>query len=146
VIILDTNVVSEPMKPDGDRRVEAWLDEQLAESLYITSISLSELFLGVELLPDGKRKEGLDIALRDLLETLFGDRILPFDLQAAIMYAARISKSRAASRAVSMADGQIAAIAAVHGFTVATRDTAPFVAAGLPVINPWETEEPREQP
>ena len=134
------------MKPDGDRRVEAWLDEQLAESLYITSISLSELFLGVELLPDGKRKEGLDIALRDLLETLFGDRILPFDLQAAIMYAARISKARAACRAVSLADGQIAAIAAVHGFTVATRDTAPFVAAGLPVINPWETEEPREQP
>jgi len=126
------------MKPDGDRRVEAWLDEQLAETLYITSISLSELFLGVGLLPDGKRKEGLDVSLRDLLETLFGDRVLSFDLQAAIMYAERIGKARAAGRAISIADGQIAAIAAVHGFTVATRDTAPFEAAGVPVMNPWE--------
>jgi predicted nucleic acid-binding protein len=138
VIILDTNVVSEPMKPDGDRRVEAWLDEQLAETLYITSISLSELLLGIELLPNGKRKKELGVDLRDLLETLFGDRVLPFDLQAAIRYATNIGKARAAGRAISMADGQIAAIAAVHGFTVATRDTAPFVAAGVPVMNPWE--------
>lgn len=138
MIVLDTNVVSEPMKPDGDRRVEAWLDEQLAETLYITSISLSELFLGVELLPDGKRKKELGVALRELLETLFGDRVLPFELQAAIQYAASMSKARAAGRTISMADGQIAAIAAAHGFTVATRDTAPFVAAGVPVVNPWE--------
>ena len=138
MIILDTNVVSEPMKPDGDRGVQAWLDEQIAETLYITAISISELLLGVELLPDGKRKEGLAAALSDLLETLFGDRVLPFDLQPATMYAARISKARAAGRAISMADGQIAAISAVHGFTVATRDTAPFVAAGVPVVNPWE--------
>jgi predicted nucleic acid-binding protein len=140
VIVLDTKVVSEPMKPDGDRRVEAWLDEQLAETLYITSISLSELLLGVELLPDGKRKKELGVALRDLLETLFGNRVLPFDLQAAITYATRISKARAAGRAISMADGQIAAIAAAHGFTVATRDTTPFVAAGVPVVNPWGPE------
>ena len=126
------------MKPDGDRRVQAWLDEQLAETLYITSISLSELFLGVELLPDGKRKNELGVSLRELLETLFGDRILPFELQAAIRYAASVSRARAAGRAISMAAGQIAAIAAAHGFTVATRDTAPFVAAGVPVVNPWE--------
>jgi toxin FitB len=138
VIILDTNVVSEPMKRDGDRGVQTWLDEQIAETLYITSISVAELLLGVELLPDGKRKEGLALALSDLLATLFGDRILPFDLDAATMYAARINKARAAGRAISMADGQIAAIAAVHGFTVATRDTAPFVAAGVPVVSPWE--------
>ncbi len=126
------------MKPDGDRGVQAWLDEQIAETLYITSISVSELLLGIELLPDGKRKEGLAVALSDLLVTLFGDRVLSFDLQAAAIYAARISKARAAGRAISMADGQIAAIAALHGFTVATRDTAPFVAAGVPVVNPWE--------
>jgi toxin FitB len=138
VIILDTNVVSEPMKPDGNRGVQTWLDEQIAETLYITSISISELLLGVELLPDGKRKEGLAVALGDLLVTLFGDRVLPFDLQAATLYATRISKARAAGRAISMADGQIAAIAAVHGFTVAARDTAPFAAAGVPVMNPWE--------
>lgn len=140
MIILDTNVVSEPMKPDGDRAVQAWLDEQIAETLYVTSISVSELLLGVEVLLDAKRKEGLAVALSDLLVTLFGDRVLPFDLQAATMYAARISKARTAGRAISMADGQIAAIAAAHGFTVATRDTAPFMAAGVPVVNPWELE------
>jgi toxin FitB len=138
VIILDTNVISEPMKPDGDRGVQDWLDEQNAETLYLTSISLSELLLGVEVLPDGKRKVGLAAALSELLATLFGARVLPFDQQAATMYAARISRARAAGRAISMADGQIAAIAAVHGFTVATRDTAPFIAAGVPVVNPGE--------
>lgn len=138
MIILDTNVVSEPMKPDGHRGVQAWLDDQIAETLYLTSISLSELLLGVEVLPDGKRKAGLAAALSDLLSTLFGARVLPFDQQAATMYAGRVSQARAAGRAISMADGQIAAIAAVHGFTVATRDTAPFVAAGVPVVNPWE--------
>jgi predicted nucleic acid-binding protein len=138
VIILDTNVVSEPMKPDGYRGVQAWLDDQLAETLYLTSISLSELHLGVEVLPDGKRKVGLAAALSELLTTLFGERVLPFDHRAAAMYAGRVSRARAAGQAISMADGQIAAIAAVHGFTVATRDTAPFVAAGVPVVNPWE--------
>lgn len=138
MIILDTNVVSEPMKPDGHRGVQAWLDDQIAETLYLTSISLSELLLGVEVLPDGKRKAGLAAALSDLLSTLFGARVLPFDQQAATMYAGRVSQARAAGRAISTADGQIAAIAAVHGFTVATRDTAPFVAAGVPVVNPWE--------
>ncbi|MGH8137681.1 MAG: type II toxin-antitoxin system VapC family toxin [Steroidobacteraceae bacterium] len=138
MIILDTNVVSEPMKPDGHHGVQAWLDDQLAETLYLTSISLSELLLGVEVLPDGKRKVGLAAALSELLTTLFGARVLPFDQHAAAMYAGRVSRARAAGRAISMADGQIAAIAAVHGFSVATRDTAPFVAAGLAVVNPWE--------
>ena len=146
MIILDTNVVSEPMKPDGHRGVQAWLDEQIAETLYLTSISLSELLLGVEVLPDGKRKVGLAAALSELLTTLFGTRVLPFDQHAATMYAGRVSRARAAGRAISMADGQIAAIAAVHGFTVATRDVAPFVAAGVPVVNPWELRVQEEAP
>ena len=126
------------MKPDGAPGVRHWLDEQIAETLYLTSISLSELLLGVELLPGGKRKAGLSTALGELLSTLFGTRILPFDQQAATLYASRVSNARPAGKTISMADGQIAAIAAVHGFTVATRDTAPFVAAGVPVVNPWE--------
>jgi toxin FitB len=146
MIILDTNVVSEPMKADGDRCVRDWLDDQIAETLYLTSISLSELLLGVQVLPDGKRKEGLAAALTELLTELFGPRILSFDHQAATVYAARVSRARASGRAISMADGQIAAIAAVHGFTVATRDTAPFIAAGVPVVNPWEIEGKGTEP
>ncbi|MBP9870985.1 MAG: PIN domain-containing protein, partial [Nitrosomonas sp.] len=109
-----------------------------AETLYLTATSLSELLVGIEILPDGKRKEGLDAALRKLMERLFGARILSFDQQAAIAYAAIVGRARTNGRLISVADGQIAAIAAVHGFTIATRDTAPFVAAGVPIINPWE--------
>ena len=146
MIILDTNVVSEPMKPNGALRVQHWLDEQIVESLYLTSISLSELLLGLELLPEGKRKIGLVSALDELLSTLFATRILPFDQQAASLYASRVSKARAKGQAISMADGQIAAIAAAHGFTVATRDVAPFLAAGVPVVNPWEMRVHEEAP
>lgn len=138
MIVLDTNVVSEPMRPNGNIAVRTWLDRQVAETLYLTATSLSELLVGIEILPDGKRKEGLDTALSDLLDMLFGSRILPFDRTAAIQYAPLVSRARASGRPISVADGQIAAIAAVHGFTVATRDTAPFIAAGVPVTNPWE--------
>lgn len=138
MIVLDTNVVSEPMKPNGNPAVLAWLDRQAAETLYLTATSLSELLVGIEILPDGKRKAGLDTALSELLMNLFGSRILPFDQQAAMAYAPLVGRARAGGCLISVADGQIAAIAAAHKFTVATRDTAPFVAAGVPVINPWE--------
>ena len=138
MIVLDTNVVSEPMKPNGDPAVRTWLDRQAPETLYLTATSLSELLLGIEVLPDGKRKEGLDAALSELLVSLFESRILPFDQRAAMAYASLVGRAQSGGRLISVADGQIAAIASVHGFTVATRDTAPFVAAGLLIINPWE--------
>jgi predicted nucleic acid-binding protein len=138
LIILDTNVVSEPMRRNGDPAVQAWLDRQVAETLYLTATSLSELLVGIEILPKGKRKEGLDDALSELLDMLFESRFLPFDRVAATAYAPLVSRARAKGLSISVADAQIAAIASVHGFTVATRDTAPFVAAGVPVTNPWE--------
>jgi predicted nucleic acid-binding protein len=138
MIVLDTNVVSEPMKSGANSAVLAWLDQQVADTLYLTATSLAELLVGIQALPDGKRKAGLDAALTELMVGLFGPRILPFDQQAAMAYAPLVGRARAAGRAISVADGQIASIAAVHGFTVATRDTAPFLAAGVPVINPWE--------
>ena len=140
MIVLDTNVVSEPMRPNGNPAVRTWLDQQVAETLYLTATSLAELLMGVEILPGGKRREGLATALSELIESLFESRILPFDQQAAGAYAPLVGRARAAGQIVSVADGQIAAIATLHGFAVATRDTAPFVAAGVPVINPWETQ------
>jgi hypothetical protein len=137
VIILDTNVVSEPMKARGSAAVTAWLDQQHADTLYLTATSLSELLVGIEILPPGKRRDGLGSALVDLLGRLFASRILPFDKAAAVAYAPVIGRAREAGQVISVADGQIAAIATVHGFTVAARDTAPFKAAGVPVINPW---------
>lgn len=137
MIVLDTNVVSEPMKTNGNPAVLAWLDRQVAETLYLTSTSLAELLVGIEILPDGKRKDGLGAALVELVEVLFAGRILPFDAAAATHYGPIIGRARAAGRAISVGDGQIAAIAAAHGFKVATRDTAPFIAAGVEVIDPW---------
>ena len=138
MIILDTNIISEPLKPNANPAVQAWLDRQAAETLYLTATSLSELLVGVAILPKSKSKTGLDTALSELLANLFGSRILAFDQRAAVAYAPLVSRARSAGRYISVADGQIAAIASVHGFTVATRDTAPFVAAGVPIINPWD--------
>lgn len=138
MIILDTNVISEPMKRNANPVIRTWLDQQVAETLYLTATSLSELLVGIEILPDGKRKEGLGAALAELVERLFGSRVLAFDQQAALVYAPLVNHARTGGRIISVADAQIAAIAAVHGFAVATRDTEPFVATGVAVINPWE--------
>jgi len=100
-------------------------------------VSLAELLVGVETTPAGKRREGIGAALAALISKLFGARILPFDESAARAYATLAARARANGCALSVADAQIAAIATVEGFTVATRDTAPFVAAGLPIIDPW---------
>ena len=139
MIILDTNVISEPLKPQPDPRVLAWLDHQSAETLYLTTTSLSELLVGIEVLPEGRRKREMADGLRSLLSKLFAERILSFDHKAAAAYAVLVSRAAAKGFAISVADGQIAAIAAVHGFAVATRDTAPFLAVGVPIINPWES-------
>jgi len=138
MIVLDTNVISEPFNPGADPRVRTWLDQQLPESLFITATNLAELLFGIEILPSGKRKKIMAEAMQELLARLFEDRFLTFDREAAVAYSILVSRARTKGHSISVADGQIAAIAAVRGFAVATRDTAPFVAAGVPVINPWQ--------
>jgi predicted nucleic acid-binding protein len=137
MIVLDTNVISEPMKPRADPAVIRWLDAQEPETLYLTATTLSEILIGIALLPAGKRKRGMEQVMQTLLTKLFAGRFLSFDREAAIAFALMGSRAAAKGYSISVADCQIAAIAAVHGFTVATRDTAPFLAAGVPVINPW---------
>jgi predicted nucleic acid-binding protein len=137
VILVDTNVISEAMRPLPDRNVVAWLDEQLAETLYVSAVSLSELLLGIALLPDGARKLQIDRAFREQEGTLFGNRILPFGEREARAYASVVSRARLAGHAISVSDGQIAATAVAAGLVIATRDRAPFEAAGLRVLDPW---------
>ena len=138
MIVLGTNVISEPLKPRADPRVIRWLDAQEPETLYLTATTLSEVLIGIALLPAGKRKRGMELAMQTLLTKLFAGRFLSFDREAAIAFALLESRAAARGYSISVADCQIAAISAVHGFAVATRDTAPFSAAGVPVINPWE--------
>ena len=138
MILLDTNVISESLKVAGDARVLAWLDAQLIESLYLSTISLAELRFGIAALPAGKRKDTLHNSLEQRILPLFTGRILPFDDAAAGAYGTLRARARAQGKAIATADGYIAATAIHHGLMVATRDTAPFEAAGLKVINPWE--------
>ena len=136
MILLDTNVVSEAMTREPHPRVCAWLDAQVEETLFLSSITVAELLFGIGALPAGKRKDALAAALDDVLD-LFSARILPFDTSAARRYADLAVKARAAGKGFPTPDGYIAAIAAAHGFAVASRDTSAFHAAGLTVIDPW---------
>lgn len=136
MIVLDTNVISEAMKPNPNPAVRAWLNEQSAETLYLSSVSLAQLLFGIAALPDGKRKEMLAKALDGLMD-LFRGRVLFFDAEAAGKYADLAVTARMAGRGFPLPDGYIAAIAAAQGYQVASRDTAPFEAANMYVINPW---------
>lgn len=137
MILLDTNVISEAIKPESHPTVRAWLDAQAAETLFLPSITIAELLFGIGALPDGRRKSMLAARIDGLLEA-FAGRILPFDTSAARCYADLAVKARAAGKGFPTPDGYIAAIAAAHSFAVASRDTSAFKAAGLTVIDPWE--------
>ena len=140
MILLDTNVISEPLKLSADAGVLAWIDAQSIDTLYLSAISLAKLRFGIAALPTGKRKETLHLGLEQRILPLFADRILPFDAIASQAYADILSTARAQGRAISTADGYIAATAKRHGFMVATRDASPFEAAGVAVINPWTVQ------
>jgi predicted nucleic acid-binding protein len=136
MILLDTNVVSEAMTREPHPRLREWLDAQAAETLFLSSLTVAERLFGIGALPAGKRKDTLAAALDDVLD-LFAARILPFDTAAARRYADLAVKARRVGQGFPTPDGYIAAIAAAHGFTVASRDTSAFDAAGLAVIDPW---------
>ena len=136
MIVLDTNVISEAMKPEPHQAVRDWLNDQAVETLYLSSVTLAEVLFGIAALPAGKRRDMLAQALDGLIR-LFRDRVLPFDTDAARCYAELALMAKTSGRGFPTPDGYIAAIAASRDFIVASRDTAPFEAAGIPVINPW---------
>jgi len=136
MILLDTNVISEPMRV-ADGHVVGWIDAQRIETLYLAAITVAELRFGVAALPAGKRREALHDHIEKRVLPLFAGRVLPFDLAASQAYAELMARARTNGLAIGVADGYIAAIASVHALAVATRDTTPFEAAGLTVINPW---------
>jgi toxin FitB len=138
MILLDTNVVSEPLRHAPDIRVVAWIDAQPLETLYLSAITVAEMRAGVALLPAGRRRAGLQQSLETRVLPLFAGRVLAFDLGCTQAYADLMARARASGLAIASADGYIAAIATANGLTVATRDTGPFEAAGAAVIDPWQ--------
>lgn len=138
MILLDTNVVSEPIGSRPDPRVVAWLDAQEPRTLYLTTITVAEIRFGIAVLPHGRRRDTLEERFETDIMPIFEGRILSFDEPATRSYAALRSSVRRRGRAIGDFDAVIAAIAQSRGYSVATRDSAPFEAAQVPVINPFE--------
>ena len=138
MIVLDTNVVSEPLRPQPSAAVLRWLDAQAPQSLYLTAVNLAELLAGVAALPDGRRRTELERAMNQQVLPLFVQRTLAFDERAAHAFARIHAATQAAGRPIGFADGAIAAIALAHGFAVATRNVGDFAGTGVALINPWE--------
>lgn len=140
MILLDTNVLSEFMRPAPDARVVSWLDGQAAEDIWVSAITRAEIELGVNLLTDGQRKAGLLSAARIMFTEDFAGRCLSFDDEAAIHYGQLVAGRSRLGRPISVEDAQIAAIALTHGLTLATRNVRDFEAIdGLTVIDPWSS-------
>ena len=137
MIVLDTNVISEPLRQAPQNRVTEWINAQALETLYLSAITVAEVRFGFASLPAGKRQDRLQTNLEKQVLPLFVGRVLPFDMSASQVYSELMAKARAAGLAIGTADGYIAATAKANGMMVATRDVRPFKAAGLEVINPW---------
>ena len=135
--ILDTNVVSELMRPDPSPSVVDWMAAQGASTLFPSTVSEAELLYGVEFLPLKARRDSLLEEVEGMLREDFDGRILPFDSAAARTYAVIAAARRAAGRPINHADCQIAAISRCHGASVATRDVDGFAGSGIELINPW---------
>jgi toxin FitB len=136
VIVLDTNVLSEPLKTTPEPKVMEWLDKQNAETLFITVFSRAELRFGVLKLPDSRRKNALAAQTEQVLE-LFRERTLDFDAAAADQLAQIAAHCEDIGRRAVAPDAYIAACAATRGFAVATRNVRHFEHTGVRVINPW---------
>ena len=137
MIVIDTNVVSELWRVAPDPKVLAWMDAQVVETLVLSAITVAELRFGLAAMPQGKRRTIYRERLEREVLPAFAGRVLPLDLDAAKAYGELMARARAAGLAIGNADGYIAATAASRGLMVATRDTSPFKAAGLAVIDPW---------
>jgi toxin FitB len=136
MIILDTNVLSELMRPEPEAVVLQWMAAQ-TDALYVTALSYAEILLGIDLLPQGQRRERLSEQVTAMFTEDFAGRILGFDGATAPAYAALVGARQRAGHRLNPVDGMIAAIAHVHGAAIATRD-GDFASCGIPLINPWQ--------
>ena len=137
MIVIDTNVLSELWRVAPDPKALAWMDAQVVETLFLSAITVAELRFSLAAMPQGKRRTIYQERLEREVLPAFAGRVLPFDLDASKAYGELMARARAAGLAIGNADGYIAATAAARGLMIATRDTSPFKAAGLTVIDPW---------
>jgi toxin FitB len=136
-VLLDTNVLSELLRAQPHSGVLMWMAAQPANSLFVSAVTQAEMLLGAHLLPAGKRRQQLELALQAMFREDFAGRVLPFDSAAAPDYAAVAAARRRGGAPISQFDAQIAAIAVSHRLSVATRNVRDFEGCGLVVVNPW---------
>ncbi|MCY3877765.1 MAG: type II toxin-antitoxin system VapC family toxin [Rhodobacteraceae bacterium] len=137
MLVSDTNVLSELMRPAPNTVISSWVAERATSSLHLTAVSEAELRFGLAIMPPGRRRDGLAAGLERMLRTGFANRILPFDSAAASAYAETAAVRRAMGRPMPEADCQIAAIARSRGMAVVTRNVRGFAEADIDVIDPW---------
>jgi hypothetical protein len=137
MIVLDTNVLSELMRPKPSAQVVAWVALQPAGELFTTSITEAEIFYGIELLAKGKRRDSLLAAAEEMFTEDFAGRIIGFESEAARHFAAIAARRRALGRPISHPDAQIAATTLAHGARLATGKGPDFADCGIVVIDPW---------
>ncbi|MFG6083635.1 type II toxin-antitoxin system VapC family toxin [Paracoccus litorisediminis] len=140
MILIDTNVISELMRPEPASVVLNWFDHQAADELVLSAITEAELHAGAAILPNGQRRARLVQAIEEMIEQDFFGRVLPFDSKAARTYAEIFANRRAAGQQIAQADCQIAAIARTAGAVIATRNVKDFEGCGIEIINPWDAE------
>ena len=137
MIVLDTNVVSELMRPAPSRAVLRWVGAQATVRLYTTALTEAEVLVGVALLPKGRRRDAIFAAAEAIFTEDFAGRVLPFDPAAAREYAALVASRERRGRPIDAMDAQIAAICRVHSATLATRNTDDFAHADVDLVDPW---------
>ncbi|MBK5944709.1 VapC toxin family PIN domain ribonuclease [Halorhodospira halophila] len=140
MIVLDTNVVSEMMRPRPDAAVIEWLNGTGSGSLYLCTITIAEIEYGLCAMPDGQRREDLRERFDTFIHTAFAQRILGFDQRAARHYGCIMATRRREGRPLSAPDGQIAAVARSRGLAVATRNESDFAGIGVEILNPWRLD------
>ncbi|MFZ0479522.1 MAG: type II toxin-antitoxin system VapC family toxin [Terriglobales bacterium] len=138
MIVLDTNVVSELMRTESSPVVLKWFSRQPAQELYSSTVTLAEIFYGIELLTAGKRRNDLLAGAERMFAKVLAGRVFAFEDEAAHAFSRIASSRRKAGRPIAELDAQIAAIAHVHGATLATRNTPDFEGCGVRLVNPWE--------
>jgi toxin FitB len=135
--VLDTNIISELMRPQPNLGLVAWMEDKSIDTLFTTSISLAELYYGIELQQEGKRLQKLRQSMDEIIHKGLRRRILHFDHEAALLYAQIAAKRRSHGRPISIADAQIAAITRLHRMILVTRNTTDFTDCDLELINPF---------
>ena len=138
MLVLDTNMLSEMMRPEPERKIADWIVRQPSDELFTAAVCQAEILSGLAIMPSGRRRADLEEAARSMFADDFAGRVLPFDTEAADAYAEIFAGRRKAGQPSGTIDLMLAAIARVRGASVVARNVADFEGVGVAIVNPWD--------